>query len=232
MEDENYSDSDRQANRLWRAWRTTCEMVADRGYEISEEEVHMPFMEFKSKFVLGDGNINRGLLRFTARPSQDMLLRHTPVATPSNPDPTPDLGTIYVEFLSDPQLNTATLRKFLEVTANGGHRAGIIVSHVAVTPTARKTLAAMESLVRVECFLEEDLLINITKHELVPRHILLSMEEKLALLKRYKLKETQLPRILQRDPVARYLGLRRGQVVKIIRQSETAGRYASYRLCV
>ena len=177
-------------------------------------------------------SLSRGLLRFTARPSNDMLEKLTPLPTAANPDPTPDLGTIYVEFLSDPQLNTATLRKFLEGAANGGHRAAIIVSHVAVTPSARKTLAAMESLLRVECFLEEDLLINITKHELVPRHMLLSPLEKAALLKRYKLKETQLPRILQKDPVARYLGLRRGQVVKIIRQSETAGRYASYRLCV
>lgn len=124
------------------------------------------------------------------------------------------------------------IRKFAKFLLENNYRSGIMVTHVALSPAARKTLTSLDAMVKIECFLEADLLVNITHHELVPKHVLLSRDEKAALLKRYRLKETQLPRIHSTDPVAKYLGLRRGQVVKIIRNSETAGRYASYRLCV
>lgn len=47
----------------------------------------------------------------------------------------------------------------------------------------------------IQMFLQEELLVNITHHELVPRHSVLSDTEKFELLKRYRAKESQLPKI-------------------------------------
>ncbi|KAK3491710.1 DNA-directed RNA polymerases II 24 kDa polypeptide [Neurospora crassa] len=234
MEDDNSPTSaSKEVSRLWRAWRTVHEMVQDRGYELAEDEVKISLERFKAEYTNEDGTPNRAKLQFSARPSEAMIKKFTAPPTPSNPNPVPECGTIWVEFCTEKgSIGVSVMKKFVTHCSDNKFKAGIFITAVPLSAQARKVMSVTSQYTQVECFLEEDLLVNITHHELVPKHVLLSKEEKAALLKRYRLKETQLPRILSKDPIARYLGLKRGQVVKIIRVSETAGRYASYRLCV
>eukprot|EP00955_Chlamydomonas_euryale_P107804 365802-Chlamydomonas_euryale.AAC.6 len=71
----------------------------------------------------------------------------------------------------------------------------IMVITSNLTPFARQSLLDLMPRLNIEQFTENELLVNITKHVLVPEHRILSKEEKQVLLNRYKVKETQLPRI-------------------------------------
>lgn len=170
-------------------------------------------------------------MAFTARPSEAMLKKYTPLTRPGQPAREPEIGTIHVEFSNEPNIGIKQLKTFAQLLSEHNYHTGIFVTLAAPTPAALKIIPSILPTV-MEIFREEDLLVNISKHDLVPKHILLSPEEKKGLLERYRLKETQLPRIRVDDPMAKYLGLRRSQVVKIIRKSETAGRYASYRWAI
>ena len=48
---------EREAAKLWRAWRTVHEMVMDRGYNLSEDEVKISFEDFKQKYTSADGSV-------------------------------------------------------------------------------------------------------------------------------------------------------------------------------
>jgi len=73
---------------------------------------------------------------------------------------------------------------------------------------------------------------NILDHEYVPKHIILNVDEINEMKKRYNItNNTELPEISRYDPVAQAIGMRPGQICKIIRPSKTAITSDYYRLC-
>lgn len=74
--------------------------------------------------------------------------------------------------------------------------------------------------------------LDISKHELVPKHELLTEEEKAEVMKRFSITPRQLPRMLDTDPMSKKLGAKAGDVIKITRKSETAGEAEYYRVVI
>lgn len=74
--------------------------------------------------------------------------------------------------------------------------------------------------------------VNILEHVLVPRHRILSNEEKEALLKKYGIKPSQLPKILAGDPIVVAIGAKPGDIIEITRKSPIAGETLAYRTVV
>mmetsp|Transcript_25022 Transcript_25022/g.64590 ORF Transcript_25022/g.64590 Transcript_25022/m.64590 type:complete len:208 (+) Transcript_25022:70-693(+) len=203
---------DEALTRMFRVRRTVNEMLKDRDYLVGNEELGLTREQFVDEFQ--------------KHGSRDQLT----IMAMKKDDPTQG---IFVFFPEDAKVGIKPIRKYCEKMQEQGINRAILVVQDAMTSHAKQALKETVTLgLHMEHFQEAELLVNITQHVLVPKHQVMSDDEKRELLRRYKLKDSQLPRIQQHDPVARYYGMTRGQVVKIIRPSETAGRYVTYRLVV
>jgi DNA-directed RNA polymerase subunit H (RpoH/RPB5) len=79
----------------------------------------------------------------------------------------------------------------------------------------------------------DELTINVTKNQLVPRHVAIRDAKEIeAILAAYNVSNArEMPAISRNDPQARYLDLKPGQLVRIERASRTACSYDYYRSC-
>ena len=84
----------------------------------------------------------------------------------------------------------------------------------------------------IQIFNLNNLQFNITKHDFVPKHKVLKKKEAEDIINKYNLNSRyQLPFILKKDAIAKYYGMKSGDICEITRNSETSGKYVSYRCC-
>jgi len=200
---------------LFRVRRTTCQMLKARGYLVDDSDAGLTFEEFCERFKDPEKEV---VLR-----DERMILRTCLISDPDN--------EIFAFFPDDEKVGRETVEKYKVQMEKEGVKRAILVLKKDCSSMARTHIAKQLPAYDIEVFLDNELFVNITEHELVPKHEPLDDAQKKQLLDGYRLKPEQLPRILRHDAVARFYGLRKGHVVKITRPSETAGRYVTYRMC-
>ena len=93
----------------------------------------------------------------------------------------------------------------------------LIIKSGKLTPMANTTINELSSMHMIQVFGVEDIMNNPTTHSLVPKHELLTNKDANDIIEAYKIKKSQLLRIYTSDPIVRYYGWRRGNIIKITR---------------
>ncbi|KAM7524448.1 hypothetical protein LguiA_014350 [Lonicera macranthoides] len=198
-----------ESHRYYLSRRTMLELLKDRGYSIPDSEINLSLEEFRN---IHGQNPDIDRLRISAslesNPSKKVLVVYC------------GTGMVKVNIIRNIAaqiMNKETLSKLIIVVQN------------KITNQAMKETELFSF--KVEIFQITDLLVNITKHVLKPKHRVLTDGEKKKLLKKYNLEEKQLPRMMLNDAISKYYGLQKGQVVEISYNGESTGLHVTYR-CV
>jgi len=113
-----------------------------------------------------------------------------------------------------------------------GVERGLLVTGGRLTQAAKQHAKASSKRPPIEVIPRIFPSFNIFAHVLVPKHEIVAPDEKDKLLNEYRVQPYQLPRLKASDPGAKAIGAKPGDIVRIVRDSPTAGKYTSYRYVV
>lgn len=193
-------------NKLYKVRETILEMINDRGYLVPESE-KITFEQFVLKY--NNKNIDI-FINDEIKNKKIYVYFHNDIKNFSKGDLKSVIQKVITEY-NDQDINLILLLREKE--------------NSAISKELTK-----EAYKNVEIFLKKNMLFNITHHNYVPKHILLTQEEEKELLEKYNTSKGKLPKISKLDPIAKYYGMKNDQICKIIRKSPEVGEYIYYRL--
>jgi DNA-directed RNA polymerase subunit H (RpoH/RPB5) len=182
--------------------RTLGEMIVDRGYVPPPAPDRTP----------------HGLL-FTCHARRERADADGDAAVDAAEGDDVAVGALKVHVLDEARVAVRTLRAIVE---SGDAACVIVASRLGPTPFTQREANGIATTT-VQFFTFDDMLVNRTRHELVPKHTLrdtpATAEER-----------STFPRILTTDPVVRYYNFPVGSVVCIVRRIGCFEPYTTYRV--
>jgi DNA-directed RNA polymerase subunit H len=128
----------------------------------------------------------------------------------------------------EPTVGILTVNRMSKAMKEAEVERGIIVSGGRYTNAAKQSAKKK----RIELLPRTFPAFDIFEHKLVPKHEILTLEEKEQILAQYRVKPYQLPQIKASDPAVKAIGAKPGDILRIIRKSPTAGEHTAYRYVV
>ena len=208
---------------FWCALRTLFELLAERKFPDCVPLTPADFVDRFCRWVPDPFCLDNVLV---VRPRDQLrFVVKAPAGQPYDGKP------VCVCFPEEAKLSIHTLGAVEKYMTDNDSNRAIVIGTDQPTPSAKQ---AMLSLLQrgasgrvIEFFRESQLAFNILRHELVPRHTPLTVEEEKAFEKRVWASKTMFRRLRRSDAVCQFLGLQRGTVVKVERAHE-AGPGASH----
>lgn len=125
-------------------------------------------------------------------------------------------------------MGVAYVKKMAKAMEAAGAEKGIIVANTRYTFAAKRWAKKY----RIELIPKRLPPFNIFKHVLVPKHEIVQPEKAREILEKYRVQGHKMPWIKASDTAVIAIGASPGDILKITRESHTAGKYVSYRYVI
>lgn len=200
-------------NNLYKSKKILLEILEERGYDISQQN---NFTENEIRIMCNEKQLDFDV---------------------SNSD---DTKKVYIRYLVYSKIRNNSLKNyindFLELNPDFDAEKCELIIILKDKPNDSLLKVVddfyMGNKVYINLLYIKMLLFNLLNHEYVPEHKKITEEEFKELKKTFNLNSRyQLPIISRHDAVSTILGIRPGEIVKILRPSLTSGQYKTYRCC-
>lgn len=203
------------AARLLKVKKNQIAMVADRGYNVTEEAGlvttdEATFIAYYGPYVAQ----NRATLR--------ALLSRVYLRNDADTGNEERLLVYYAEPPGKKQIGSDEIKEFIGLMRSYGTESGVLIVDAPISSAGTAEFGKVPQY-NIQVFNEDELMYNPTRHYLVPRHTALSTVEAREFLRANKLQANKLPLILgtgeRIDPIAKWYGFAPGKIIRIDREN-------------